>query len=557
MISATDEPTYRSLYFDYPQFGSPVPIELDSPVGLNHDVIIVGAGPVGLATAIDLAERGIRVVVLEAETTIGIGSRAGSLSRRSVEYLASLGIGEELLAQGMIYDAGWTYFRDQEVFQLSIPGQPGDQFPPMLKIQQCYIEKYLADRANAHPNIEMRWGHRLETLRDRGDVVELGVTCPHGRYRARGRYVVGTDGGRSAVRKQIGQHLVGKTFDASFVIADVKMELDLKVGRRMWYDPPWNPGGSVIMHLQPENIWRFDYSLPAGADEAEELQPEQVAKRLAEHLAWIGWDKPWEIDWTTLYRAHMRIVDRMRVGRTLLAGDAAHLIPIFGVRGLNGGLADAANVGWKLARVLRGRSPDTLLESYDEEQHMVFVGNTAAADLSTRFVCPGNAAARTLRDAALHLARGRESFRPLLDPRQSQPIPLYGSSLIQTPERGQPLPPGAAVPNLRFEGTDGKPQFLNDLLGQDFTMLYVAAGDELVISSHIDSVGPEEITVLEIAFPEGASSELAEALRGRSLLIRPDRYVTAAWSGHETADLAALLARATSGTVDLTAGALR
>jgi 3-(3-hydroxy-phenyl)propionate hydroxylase len=560
-VTALDAATYKSLYFDYPEFDSPVPAEVEVAPGLTHDVIIVGAGPVGLATALDLAERGISVVLLEAEVTIGIGSRAGSLSRRSVEYLASLGIGDELLAQGMVYDAGWTYFRDREIFRLSIPGHPGDQFPPMLKIQQCYIEKYLADRVNAHPRIDIRWGHRLETLRNGPDQVELEVTCPHGAYRTRGRYVVGADGGRSGVRKQIGQHLEGRTFAASFVVADVKMEVDLPVGRRFWYDPPWNPGGSVIMHLQPENIWRFDYSLPHGADEAEELRPERVTRRVADHLAWLGWDAPWELDWMTLYRAHMRIVDRMRVGRTLLAGDAAHLIPIFGVRGLNGGLSDAANLAWKLARVVDGRSPDSLLDSYDAEQHMVFAGNVAAADLSTRFICPANQAARTLRDAALHLAQRHESFRPLLDPRQSQPIPLYGSDLVDGPEPGEgaatpcPLRPGDPLPNLRFDGPDGTDvRFVNDLLSADFTLLRLTAGSRLEIVRRTERVAADDVAVLEVVLPDGAGDEVAAALRGRILLIRPDRYIAAAWPADQTVDLGALLARAAS-TATAVAGA--
>lgn len=543
--------TYRSLYFEYPRFASPFPAELAGDAS-RDEVVLVGGGPVGLATAIDLAERGVRVVLLEAETTIGIGSRAGSLSRYSVEYLASLGIGDQLLAQGMVYDAGWTYFRDREVFRLSIPGRPGDQFPPMLKIQQCYIERYLADRANAHPGIDLRWGHRLEALRNGADDVELDVSSAHGSYTLRAQYAVGADGARSVVRKQMGQSLEGRTFDSAFVVADVKMDLDLPVGRRMWFDPPWNPGGTVIMHLQPEGIWRFDYSLPPGADEAEELRPEAVARRLADHLSWLGWDAPWELDWMTLYRAHIRIVDRMRVGRTILVGDAAHLIPIFGVRGLNGGLSGAANLSWKLARVVKGQSPETLLDSYDTEQHLVFDGNVAAAELSTRFICPPNAAARTLRDAVLHLAEGHEAFRPLLDPRQSQPISLAGSALVVDPEAGLPPQPGAVLPNLRLGGAEEPAPFVNDLLGRQFTLLRVTSGEELTVVQRSERIEDDEVTVLDVAVP-GGSGGPAEEIRGLAVLVRPDRYIAAAWPVDAVVDIGALLARA-AGRVATVAG---
>ena len=547
MNTAASEATRRSLYFDYPEFRSEAPPESrgESPI---HPVIIVGAGPVGLATALSLADQGVRCTLIEAETTIGIGSRAGSLSRYSVEFLATLGIGDQLLAKGLNYDSGWTYFRGQEVFRLKIPGEDGDQFPPMLKIQQCYVELYLAERANAHPLIDMRWGHSMISVEDGDEPVRLAVRCASGDYAAEARYVVAADGGRSTVRRCLGAALVGKTFDATFVIADVRLDVDLPSGRRMWFDSPWNPGGSVIMHLQPDQIWRFDYSVPDGSDPDYEASPEQVLLRIRQHLSWIGWSTTPTLDWTTLYKAHLRIVPSMRSGHVLFAGDAAHLIPIFGVRGLNGGLSDAANLGWKLARVVQGVSPASLLDSYDEEQQMVFRGNAASADLSTRFVCPPTPGARVVRDAALRLASAHHTFRTLLDPRQSQPIPLYGSGLV-VPGGSQSqtsLRAGEAMANLRFVDTalPDSTVYLNELLGPGFTVLRMDDAPNFATDLKDVMMGDECVRHVTISLPNRSSPGVGESLRGETILIRPDHYIAASWARDAAQDLESALDRA-------------
>ena len=516
----------RSLYFTYPQFDSAVAPELNGH-RIIYPVVIVGAGPVGLAIALSLANAGVASIVLEAENTIGIGSRAGSLSRQSVEFLASLGIGAALLETGLTYASGWTYYRDREVFRLSIPGSRKDQFPPMLKIQQCFVESFLCEKAIENPLIDIRWGSSLENLVTGADKVTASVRSEAGTYDIEAEYLVGADGAHSTVRRLLGLTLEGKTYDTTFIIADVKLGVDFPPGRRMWFDPPWNPGGTVIMHLQPHNIWRFDYSLPVGSK--IESETKRVGERLDAHLDWLGWNTTWELDWTTEYKAHLRIVDKMRSGRILLAGDAAHLIPIFGVRGLNGGLSDAANLSWKLARVIRGKSEDHLLDTYDEEQHLVFSGNAANADLSTQFISPSSSMARLLRDTVLQLAEKYATFRPLIDPRQSQPIPLYSSSLISaaTLSYHYGIQAGLLIPNLLLDES-GEKTFLNDLLGKGFTLLRLAQNDKFQINTFSRNIADEDILQIDVLAPIERLIDISR-LWNMNILIRPDRYVSAIW----------------------------
>lgn len=515
------------MYFTYPQYDRATAPELDGR-RIKHKVVIVGAGPVGLAIALSLAYAGVASTVLEAENTIGIGSRAGSLSRQSLEFLASLGIGTALMETGLTYADGWTYYRNREVFRLSIPGSPKDQFPPMLKIQQCFVESFLCEKAIENPLIDIRWGSSLENLVPGTDKVTASVRSEAGIYELEAEYLVGADGAHSTVRRSLGLPLDGKTYDATFIIADVKLGVDFPPGRRMWFDPPWNPGGTVIMHLQPHNIWRFDYSLPAGS--SIESETERVGERLNSHLDWLGWNTTWELDWTTEYKAHLRIVENMRSGRILLAGDAAHLMPIFGVRGLNGGLSDAANLSWKLARVIRGTSKDHLLDTYDEEQRLVFNGNAANADLSTQFISPSSSMARLLRDAVLRLSEENTTFRPLIDPRQSQPVPLYSSSLISAAtirSYHHRIQAGLLIPNLLLDES-GERIYLNDLLGKGFTLLRLANNDKFQTNTSNRNIDNEDILKLDILAPVERLMDIAR-LWNVNILIRPDRYVSAIW----------------------------
>src|SRR5690606_3837233 len=143
-----------------------------------------------------------------------------------------------------------------------------------------------------------------------------------------------------------GTHLEGRSYNNMFVIVDIVMNSEHPPERRCWFDPPAFPGSTVLMHKQPYNVWRIDFQVPADVDPELVTSDEYVTPKIKELLEWIGETGEWEIEWTSIYRAHALSLPRYREGRTLFAGDAAHLLPIFGVRGLNSGMADAANLVW-------------------------------------------------------------------------------------------------------------------------------------------------------------------------------------------------------------------
>ena len=233
----------------------------------------------------------------------------------------------------------------------------------------------------------------------------------------------------------LGLRLKGDNYEGRYVIADIRMDHDFPTERRAFFEPSGNPGGTVLIHKQPDDIWRVDYQLREGESEADALKEENIRARVGAILADIGHTKPWELEWWSVYSANTLCLDDYRHGRVFFIGDAAHIVPIFGVRGLNNGLADAENIGWKLALVLHGEADERLLDSYSPERRGATLDVFANATKSTRFMTPPTRGWRLAREAALSLSLKHEFPRGLANPRQMQPYTYSESAL--TPYAGR------------------------------------------------------------------------------------------------------------------------
>jgi len=359
----------RASYFQYRHYPSTVPLLRDGVDAKRHPVVIVGAGAVGLCLALGLARQGIASVLIEADDTVCVGSRAICISRRSLEVLAQLGVAKEFLDLGLAWTGGRSYYRDQEVFRLQMPHDENQKFPPMINLQQCFAEQFLVDAVQRRSDlIEIRWKTRVTAIEPREDRVRLDVETEQGSYALEADWVVACDGAHSFVRRALGLRMQGTQYEGSYVIVDIELKSDYPTERRAWFDPPSNPGSTLLMHKQPLDIWRLDYQLREGEDPEEAIKPENVIPRVASHLRMIGERDDWKLVWISMYRANALTLDSYRHGRVLFAGDAAHLVPIFGVRGLSSGIEDTHNLAWKLAAVVKGRAALGLLDSHSEER---------------------------------------------------------------------------------------------------------------------------------------------------------------------------------------------
>jgi len=543
----------RSIYFDYRvRPAAPRP-----PSGLDDaPVVVVGAGPIGLVTALDLARRGVRCVLLTADLQVSEGSRAIVFTRRSLEILQQVDAHEPLLALGLPWRSGNSFYRGECVFRMEAPHDDHDRFPPMLNLQQPHVEEALVARAEARSLLSLRWGHRVTGVRHRDEGVELDVDTPDGPYRQRAAWVVACDGARSALRQMQGLQLEGDSYEGRFVIADIRVDLPFPTERRAYFDPPWNPGNTVLMHREPHGLWRIDYQLPGGETAEQALAPASLKARIDAQLAMVGAaGAPWELDWCSVYSARALTLPDFCHGRVLYCGDAAHLLPIFGVRGANTGLQDSQNLAWKLALVATGAAPPALLASYSRERVGAAREIIAEAGRSTRFMTPPSAGYRLLRDATLSLSLSQPFVRPLFHWRTSRPHD-YTDSPLNTPAAAGPgLQAGPAVGAPLRSVRLGPGRWLLDRWFEGFVLLLFADGRtppeplrQAVPDWRRRGVPLAVLTVGrdgDIDDREGrVAARYGVNAPGAAWLVRPDQHVCARWAEVTREALDAALQRA-------------
>ncbi len=524
--------------YAYPRFGFARPPELDGG-GTDAPVAIVGAGPVGLALAVDLATRGVACVVLDDDDAVSVGSRAICWAKRTLEIFDRLGVADRMLAKGVTWRVGRLFHGADEVCAFDLLPEAGHKHPAFINLQQYYVEQYLVERARDFPDlIDLRFRNAVAAHEDLGDRVRLSVATPEGPYALDARWLVACDGANSPTRRRMGLAWEGRTFEERFLIADVEMP-DSPFGehdaaeRWFWFDPPFHAGKSALLHRQPDDIYRIDLQLDADCDARAEATEEKVVPRIR---AMVG-ERPFRLDWMSVYRFRCVKLEKFVHGRVIFCGDSAHVVSPFGARGGNGGVHDADNLGWKLAAVLAGDAPEALIDSYHDERSHGSAENILNSTRATNFMTPKSPVEALFRAEALRLAHDQPFARRLINSgRLSTPCSLEGFPL-QTPGTA-PIAPGRAAVDAPLDGGVwllALVQGAFTLVGFGAVALPEVAGLRRV---GVAQSGPHPC--------HGDALGLARARYGEGLayLFRPDGHVAAVFAEPTAAAVAAAMRRA-------------
>ena len=531
----------KPRFFEWEHYRSEALTTLSQRDRGEHPVVIVGAGPVGLTLALTLAKHQIRVVVLEAKDQLSDNSRTLAVARRSVQIMDRLGVATPFTTHAITREFNYLFHGDRLIKQSTYGCNEQEKYPDISVLQQPWTEKILLDGVLASPMVDIRWKHAVIDIDTTAPLRPLlSVQAPDGTYQLHARYVVAADGARGQVRRSMGlkyEEIGDGVLARNFVICDFELQSDLPIARRLWVCPPYRPHSAVILHRQPFDTWRLDYALDDDEDLNEALQPDAVAKNIKAQLDLMGLPTDtFRLVWISSYRPMSRSLPSYRYESVFFVGDAAHQTPIFGGRGMNQGMLDAANLGWKLAFVLKGLSPDKLLDTYDSERRPLIVQNLHDIGLATLCMTAPTRGASRMRKAAFDLLPTESFVIPLIDAFNANKSECLDVRNHVNPDDAVP---GNPLPDCRVT-MRGKSTYLHDLLNPTaFTCFQFSATERIedkspsstavhesdVPTSIVVALGPTENAAA--VFIDDAARQRLNANDGDWLLVRPDGYIHA------------------------------
>jgi 3-(3-hydroxy-phenyl)propionate hydroxylase len=528
--------------YKYPKFPYVQSPEQKSGAAKRHKLVIIGAGPIGLTAALDCAAYGLEAVVIDDNDTVSVGSRAVCYAKRPLEVWDRLGVGERMVEKGVDWKIGKVYFKDNLSYQFDLLPEDDNKIPAMINLQQYYLEEYMVEALTHQQVVDVRWKHKLISLTQHDDHAVLTVETPDGVFTMEAEWVLACDGANSQVRSMVGAQFTGQFFQDRFLIADVVMKADFPPERWFWFDPPFHPNQSALLHRQPDDVWRLDFQLGWEADAEEEKKPENIIPRVR---AMLGDEREFELEWASVYQFACRRVDNFRYNRVLFAGDAAHQVSPFGARGANTGVQDTDNLIWKLKLILDGDAPAALLDSYHDERAYAADDNILHSTRATDFISPKSPSSRLYRDAVLELAEDCPFARPLVNSgRLSTPTP-YLHSPLNTPDETpftDAMAPGTNCADAPVK-VDGRDAWFLNQIGGAFTVL--SFGPSPVESVTYNRITARALVVgRDIIDSKGILAKRYDAQPGTTYLIRPDQHVAARWRGFDADKIGKALARA-------------
>jgi 3-(3-hydroxy-phenyl)propionate hydroxylase len=495
---------------------------------LTLPVAIVGAGPVGLTTALGLAHYGVPFLLFEDDERLSTETKAGTTLARSLEIWRRFGVVSSVLRRSMrvdeIGDIDRQTAQPRQPVQLSVLARE-TRFPFVINLPQQDMEPVLAEPVRS----QLHLAHRLVRFEQSSDRVVLYFKTPHGEKTTEAAYLLGCDGGRSTVREQLGIPVEGKSLPVKFSLVDLEVDLDIANPRDYPYLAYFSDAHEWMILVRHPHCWRFLFPLAAGREEptAEELRDKV--------LSFIGEAKNVRVIGKVTYQVHHRVANQWRRERVFLMGDAAHLITPMWALGINTGLLDCSNLCWRLAWYLRGWADERVLDAYEREQKPVaLLGAGEMAESARRYVSKESDDASNIAADAWAYACTRAMLGVRLD------VDGRGDWSMVKQEREPKLRAGDRIPDWLLQSPAGSELRLHDLIAHGFVALYFAdarrrpeipkntspALTHYLVSrwdAPLDS-GLREYALFD---PGGAFEQRVGCPPGTLVLVRPDDHIAA------------------------------
>ncbi len=515
-------------------------------------VVIVGAGPVGLTLANILGLQGVRTLVVDERDTLIDYPRGVGLDDEALRTFQSIGLVHEILPHTVPNQILRFFDAKRRLLAEMAPPDARFGWPKRNGFVQPLVDAELLRGLDRFDHVEVRWGHRMETCEELADGVTVQLS---GGATVKAQYVVGCDGGRSATRHLMGVSFDGTTSPTRWLVVDIANDPLGHPNSEVGADPERPYASISIAH----GIRRFEFMIHADETDEQAEDPAFIQKMLGRLVP-----HPERVDVIRhrLYTHHSRIAGSFRSGRLLLAGDAAHLMPVWQGQGYNSGIRDAANLGWKLAAVVNGQADDALLDTYDVERRK---HARAMIDLSTmvgRVISPTNRRVAALRDKVIRAASVVPTLKRYVLEMRFKPMPRYEQGAVYHAEpRSETSPAGTLFVQPRVDTRDRQDVLLDDVLGAGFAVLcwnnnpralladdaferWKALGAKFIEARPLTQLhwtGHDDPDVVVVGDRSGGVKSWFDAHAESVLFLRPDRCIAGACIAQRAPETSAAL----------------